>query len=105
MRVRLVGPRGAEPPEKVSSAVRCAACGAIAGGVAAWTTTPFDFLKTRIILAEGQQGAVQIAAEALRTEGVRRLWSGATARTALISVGGCVFFGAYEVASVVLRTL
>jgi solute carrier family 25 S-adenosylmethionine transporter 26 len=83
-----------------NSTIGSMGCGAIAGGTAAFLTTPFDFIKTRIILESGDGGtrrsAFQIASDAVAKDGVTVLWSGATARTALISVGGCVFFGAYE---------
>jgi len=83
-----------------NSTIGSMGCGAIAGGTAAFLTTPFDFIKTRIILEEGADGArrsaAEIAREAVAKDGFTVLFSGATARTALISVGGCVFFGAYE---------
>jgi solute carrier family 25 S-adenosylmethionine transporter 26 len=91
-----------------NSTVGSMGCGAVAGGTAAFLTTPFDFIKTRIILEETAEGSVrrsalEIASDAVKKDGVTVLWSGATARTALISVGGCVFFGAYETSTAFLQ--
>jgi hypothetical protein len=46
---------------------------------------------------------LEITKDAVAKDGVTVLWSGATARTALISVGGCVFFGAYETSTAFLQ--
>merc|ERR1719487_2247556 len=64
-----------------NSTVGSMGCGAVAGGTAAFLTTPFDFVKTRIILeASGEGGArrsaLQIAQDAVKKEGVTTLWSG-----------------------------
>ena len=48
------------------------ACGAIAGGVAAFLTTPFDFVKTRIML-EGSAGGSRPGPEAIPNQGSRAL--------------------------------
>merc|ERR1719487_3080943 len=56
-----------------NSTIGSMGCGAIAGGVAAFLTTPFDFIKTRIILEGSGEGAVrrsafEIARDAVTTE-------------------------------------
>jgi solute carrier family 25 S-adenosylmethionine transporter 26 len=75
--------------------------GAIAGGVAAFVSTPLDVAKTRqMIEVRTDKYVGRSMWHVLRTiyneEGMRKLFSGASARVAWISIGGFVFFGAYE---------
>ncbi|EIN13006.1 mitochondrial carrier [Punctularia strigosozonata HHB-11173 SS5] len=85
-----------------------AACGSIAGGIAAALTTPLDVLKTRVML-DIRVSSVRLdpTKEKLPTlsarfrqiyvqEGVRTLFSGVIPRTLWISAGGAVFLGVYE---------
>lgn len=80
---------------------QAAACGSFAGGVAAAITTPLDVIKTRLMLgadAKGvpYQGSLDVAARVLRDEGMPVFFSGVQPRVMWISIGGFVFFGAYE---------
>lgn len=76
------------------------ACGSVAGGVAAAITTPLDVVKTRIMTQAANDprylGIVHGLRKIAREEGVRALYSGIAPRVVWISVGGAVFFGAYE---------
>ena len=51
-----------------------------------------------------RRSAAEIARDAVASQGATVLLSGATARTALVSVGGCIFFGAYEAATAFLQS-
>uniref|UniRef100_A0A3P9M307 Mitochondrial S-adenosylmethionine carrier protein n=1 Tax=Oryzias latipes TaxID=8090 RepID=A0A3P9M307_ORYLA len=62
-----------------------AVCGALAGAVSAFVTTPLDVAKTRIMLAKVHTHKHS-----------QHLFAGCTPRVALISVGGFIFLGAYE---------
>ncbi|BGO99547.1 S-adenosylmethionine transporter [Rhodotorula toruloides ATCC 204091] len=94
---------------------QAAACGSIAGGVAAGLTTPLDVAKTRIMLAN--QTSSDPAAPAQRAlallptlhriyarEGASALFAGVVPRVVWISMGGAVFLGVYEKAKAVLRS-
>lgn len=88
-----------------------ALCGSIAGGFTGFLTTPLDVIKTRIMLAESLHktrpyrtpwhGLQQLFLEG----GVKTMFSGAGPRTLWISVGGFLFFGAYEKSSSVLEKI
>lgn len=67
-------------------------CGAVAGGLAAAITCPIDVWKTRLMLGNPDATILSIC----RTEGIAALFSGVVPRVVWISVGGSVFFGAYE---------
>jgi len=80
-----------------------ALCGSIAGAVAGGLTTPLDVCKTRIMLeqpGEGQPkrytGTIQALALIQREEGALALLSGIVPRVTWITIGGFIFFGAYE---------
>jgi len=76
-----------------------AACGAVAGGLSALATTPLDVAKTRIMLSDGAHpGTLVTLGEVYSQGGLRALFAGAAPRTMWISIGGFVFFGAYEAA-------
>ncbi|TYJ54595.1 hypothetical protein B9479_004725 [Cryptococcus floricola] len=101
-----------------------AACGSLAGGIAAASTTPLDVVKTRVMLeartaAAASTPAVPLAPGTtlpqypspsvlsfpprllgiLRNEGPAALFSGWVPRTMAISMGGAVFLGIYDLAS------
>jgi solute carrier family 25 S-adenosylmethionine transporter 26 len=78
-----------------------AACGSFAGGVAAAVTTPLDVIKTRLMLGADSsgvayQGAFDVYSKVVKNEGFGTLFSGIQPRVMWISIGGFVFFGAYE---------
>jgi solute carrier family 25 S-adenosylmethionine transporter 26 len=81
--------------------VQSAACGSVAGGIAAAITTPLDVLKTRLMLGVDKAGvpyknATDVFRRVLADEGPATLFSGVQPRVMWISIGGFVFFGAYE---------
>jgi len=95
---------------KETSEVQGAACGSFAGAVAAALTTPLDVAKTRIMLeakgsdaAKKYTGTVQTLSKITRDEGAAALFKGLTPRVGWITVGGFIFFGAYEKATSLLR--
>ncbi|GFR16278.1 s-adenosylmethionine mitochondrial carrier protein [Trichonephila clavata] len=76
-------------------------CGAIAGGIAAGITTPLDVAKTRIMLAKkGTMAAsgniIPVMKDIWLKKGISGLFSGICPRVLWISIGGAIFFGAYE---------
>eukprot|EP00913_Durusdinium_trenchii_P000861 g800.t3 len=86
-----------------TTALQGAACGSVAGGIAGGSTTPLDVAKTRIMLEKVEEGAVRKyggTLQALSTifaeEGVQGLFKGIGPRVTWITVGGFIFFGAYE---------
>ena len=79
------------------------ACGGIASAISAFITTPMDVAKTRIILSHKSnhdytENPFRICWRILQEEGVMRLFSGVVPRVALMSCGGVLFFGAYDLA-------
>ncbi|GMS89149.1 hypothetical protein PENTCL1PPCAC_11324, partial [Pristionchus entomophagus] len=78
-----------------------AACGSMAGGVAAALTTPLDVVKTRIMLSTGKEKrrVMETLNQVYREGGISRLFSGILPRSLWMSLGGFIFFGAYEVTS------
>jgi solute carrier family 25 S-adenosylmethionine transporter 26 len=83
------------------SPFHAAFCGSVSGGIAAAITTPLDVLKTRLMLGKDKHGipytgAINVAQRILQEEGSKVFWSGIEPRVLWISIGGFVFFGAYE---------
>jgi len=83
------------------SPLQGAACGALAGGFSGMVTTPLDCAKTRIMLScdkagSAYSGTIHTLLRIQTEEGVRGLFSGVVPRTSWITIGGFVFFGAYE---------
>ena len=83
------------------SPIQAAACGSFAGGVAAALTTPLDVVKTRLMLGSDKAGvpyfgARDVVSRVVNQEGSAVLLSGIQPRVMWISIGGFVFFGAYE---------
>ena len=74
--------------------------GAGAGTVATLATYPLDLLRARVAAHWGVEPKYPSYAGALReivrTEGAGALFSGVTPRVTWITIGGFVFFGAYE---------
>lgn len=80
---------------------QAATCGSISGGIAAGLTTPLDVVKTRLMLGADKDGklytsAADVVRRVLHTEGAATFLSGIQPRVMWISIGGFVFFGAYE---------
>eukprot|EP00605_Chrysophyceae_sp_TOSAG23-4_P000864 GSChrysophyteH1.ASY1.ANO1.955.1 assembled CDS len=78
-----------------------ALCGSITGGVSAALTTPMDMIKTRIMLGVDSggvpyNGVADCVRRVWKEGGVKLLFAGVTPRVTWISMGGFVFFGAYE---------
>lgn len=76
-------------------------CGALAGGIAAATTTPLDVAKTRIMLAKSNselsKGRILHALSCVyKQRGLAGLFAGVVPRTLWISFGGAIFLGVYD---------
>lgn len=83
------------------SPVQAAVCGSVSGAIAAACTTPLDVIKTRLMIGKDNKGvlyhnAVDVARRTIQEEGWRALLKGIEPRVMWISIGGFVFFGAYE---------
>lgn len=80
------------------SAWQSAICGSSSGALAAAVTTPLDVCKTRLML--DMSGKYSTFTGTLKTiyaeEGMGALFAGVQPRVFWISLGGLVFFGAYE---------
>lgn len=84
--------------------LQAAACGSFGGAIAAAATTPLDVVKTRLMLGADRDGKLYEGAfDVVRktaAENPNRKWvvffSGVQPRVMWISIGGFVFFGAYE---------
>lgn len=86
---------------KPPTAMQSAWYGSIAGGVAAFLTTPLDVAKTRIMLAEPTDplasGSLNAAIKTVYAEkGVKGLFAGVVPRVIWISIGAAIFLGSYE---------
>eukprot|EP00939_MAST-03C_sp_MAST-3C-sp1_P001916 g1916.t1 len=79
--------------------------GSFSGAFAAALTTPLDVAKTRLMLLQasdaggGTPGLVSTLVQIHKAEGAGGLFRGVVPRVTWISIGGAVFFGAYEAAS------
>lgn len=81
--------------------IESAICGSISGGIAAAITTPLDVVKTRLILGKDANGfiyknATDVAIRSFNDEGLGVFFRGVNPRVIWISIGGFIFFGAYE---------
>jgi len=81
-----------------------ACCGSFAGSIAGAATCPLEVAKTRIFIDSGSAerkyvGTISTLSTVAREEGAAALFSGLGPRVFWITLGGFVFFGAYEGAS------
>mmetsp|Transcript_32681 Transcript_32681/g.47966 ORF Transcript_32681/g.47966 Transcript_32681/m.47966 type:complete len:291 (-) Transcript_32681:680-1552(-) len=81
--------------------IQAAACGSFGGGIAAALTTPLDVVKTRLMLGKDNhgvsyKGGLDVIRRVRLEEGPGMFLSGIQPRVMWISIGGFVFFGAYE---------
>jgi len=89
-----------------TSPIQGACCGSIAGSIAGAATTPLEVAKTRIFIDSSSSGADKKYSGTISTlktvaseEGAMALFNGLGPRVFWITLGGFVFFGAYESAS------
>lgn len=76
--------------------------GAMAGGLAAFVTTPIDVVKTRLMTQRKDSrytGVWQAIGLIYKQEGLAGLWSGWKIRLLYITTGGMLFFGTFEAAN------
>mmetsp|Transcript_30085 Transcript_30085/g.85866 ORF Transcript_30085/g.85866 Transcript_30085/m.85866 type:complete len:278 (+) Transcript_30085:56-889(+) len=92
-----------------TSPVQGALCGSVAGAIAGGLTTPLDVAKTRIMLERHGEGVAKKYVGTLGTlstiakeEGALALYKGIGPRVTWITIGGFIFFGAYEQATALL---
>jgi len=83
------------------SPIQAAACGSFSGGIAGALTTPLDVIKTRLMIGKDKDGllyknALDVVVRIIKEEGWRKFLSGIEPRVMWISIGGFVYFGAYE---------
>jgi len=89
--------------------IQSAMCGSFSGAIAAAITTPIDVAKTRLMLLQvdanstKKPGLMRAISDIYRTEGASGLFRGIGPRVMWISIGGSVFFGAYEQAYRMMR--
>lgn len=69
----LLGANSAESPLSLKISA-----GVLSGAVAAGVTNPTDLLKTSVQSRSKGQGGIRIAADLVRTQGIRSLWKGTT---------------------------
>eukprot|EP00322_Chrysochromulina_rotalis_P019965 CAMPEP_0115838302 /NCGR_PEP_ID=MMETSP0287-20121206/5658_1 /TAXON_ID=412157 /ORGANISM="Chrysochromulina rotalis, Strain UIO044" /LENGTH=194 /DNA_ID=CAMNT_0003291823 /DNA_START=1 /DNA_END=585 /DNA_ORIENTATION=+ len=93
-----------------TTAAQGGACGAFAGSISAAATCPLDVVKTRMVLGmKTKTGEPYVGRGTLRSlqtivaeEGAGALFAGIGPRVGWITLGGYVFFGAYEKAQEML---
>ena len=90
------GTRLGERPSEPTPPWLAVTAGSVAGGGAAWLTTPLDVVKTRIMTAASKADAPATLVAVARAEGIPALWTGGVPRCLMFSLGGAVFFSAYE---------
>lgn len=86
----------------------------VAGSAAAWVTTPFDVVKTRMMLEAGKaqeagvssrdkrKNGFQVGREVFQKEGTRGLFRGGLIRATLTILGNGLYMGCYEGAKLYL---
>lgn len=82
--------------------IQGACCGSLAGSISGAFTTPLEVAKTRIMLSAGDGpgrkyvGTLSTLSTIAKEEGAAALYRGIGPRVFWITLGGFVFFGAYE---------
>ncbi|XP_065163081.1 mitochondrial S-adenosylmethionine carrier protein [Atheta coriaria] len=93
---------------EVLNSLQVANCGAVAGGIAAAVTTPLDVVKTRIMLAERNQGTALKYADVwmsvYQSKGFNGFFAGIVPRVMWITIGGYIFFGMYDYSKAFCQT-
>lgn len=91
---------------KETNPLQGASCGSAAGAIAGAVTTPLDVAKTRIMLEQPKEGEIKKYSGTVQTlriiaqeEGCLALYKGIAPRVTWITIGGFIFFGAYEQAT------
>ena len=79
---------------ELNALVEGGVCGFAAGGFAALCTTPFDVVKTRIML--GEAGSTKMSHVLTDIWKERKLFAGMAPRVLSNSLGGMVFLGSYS---------
>jgi len=110
--------QGEKPVDDIERVSITAVSGSIAGSGAAWITTPIDVVKTRIMLAAGEDTAQAVSKEAknmrlemkevapkrgwlvareiFQNEGVRGMYRGGLLRSIWAAMGSGLYLGCYE---------
>lgn len=108
--------KGGEPVDGIFERARITAMSAaIAGSGAAWITTPIDVVKTRIMLAAGDEAAKTgtdgkdestkktprksgwtVGRDVLKNEGIKGLFRGALLRSVWTAMGSGLYLSCYE---------
>ncbi|QDZ19814.1 mitochondrial carrier protein [Chloropicon primus] len=95
-------------PDAKLNALEGSGIGAVAGALTATFTTPFDVIKTRMMLQGTNKvyaGVFDCTRKMIAEEGMGALFKGVGPRVTWISIGGAVFFGALEKAKSLLEGL
>ncbi|CAE8617290.1 unnamed protein product, partial [Polarella glacialis] len=79
-------------------------CGFVAGGLAGAVTTPLDFMKTRIMLADCKirTGLFAMLYTKMSEKGLAACFCGLLPRSLLSAAGGAIWLGTFEVARTLL---
>ncbi|KAJ1494438.1 Sadenosylmethionine mitochondrial carrier protein pu [Baffinella frigidus] len=90
--------RGAQHRGRALQPFESALCGSVGGGVSAAITTPFDVIKTHLMIGRDRQGVPytgwrSAVLRIYQSGGAKMFFRGIVPRTVWIALGGCVFFG------------